>query len=152
MDESLIDMEKYFQDFEISEVFSSNSRVITDTDLVEFAELTGDHNLIHMDSDHAKKTGYQDRIAHGLLTTSIVSGLAAQLGLTTGTAIAIRYIKWKFQKPVYINDKIRATYTVRKKRKIKDMAGGLVIFDVSVINQNEIRIQSGEWGMVIRSR
>ena len=62
----------YFDDLEegMSEVFS---KTITEADLLMFAGVSGDTNPIHLDQDFASRTMFEGRIAHGMLTASLVS-------------------------------------------------------------------------------
>ena len=43
-------------------------RTITEEDIVNFAEVSGDHNPVHLDEDFAKQTMFKGRIAHGMLS------------------------------------------------------------------------------------
>ena len=54
---------------------ASCSKTITETDFVLFAGLSGDFNPIHIDREYAKQTRFNQRIAHGLLTSSLLSQL-----------------------------------------------------------------------------
>ena len=62
----------FFEDLApgMSEVFS---KTITEADLLMFAGVSGDTNPIHLDEDFASRTMFESRIAHGMLTASLVS-------------------------------------------------------------------------------
>lgn len=62
----------YFSELSIGQVFEFE-RIITDKDVVIFAEVSGDNNPIHLDEDYAKTTIFGERIAHGALTASLIS-------------------------------------------------------------------------------
>ncbi|NIV31746.1 MAG: dehydratase, partial [Anaerolineae bacterium] len=66
--------------------------------------LSGDYNQIHTDVEFTKGTRFGERVAHGLLGLSIVSGLAARLGLIEGTVEAFTGLEWKFRGPILIGD------------------------------------------------
>ena len=51
------------------------SRLITDDDILQFANLTGDFNPLHVDHEYASKTQFKDRVAHGMLIGSLFSTL-----------------------------------------------------------------------------
>jgi acyl dehydratase len=55
--------------------FAGSSRTVTETDLLNFAGVSGDFSPIHTDETFAATTRYGTRIAHGLLTLSIVTTL-----------------------------------------------------------------------------
>ena len=52
---------------------ASYERVITNKDIEEFAEVSGDHNPVHLDDAYAKTTRFKGRIAHGLVAATIRS-------------------------------------------------------------------------------
>ena len=67
----------------VGEKFVSPGRTITEADIVMFAALTGDWAELHTNAEYVKKTIFGQRIAHGLLTLSIASGLALRARRTT---------------------------------------------------------------------
>ena len=71
----------------VGEKFASPGRTITEADIIIFATLTGDWTELHTNSEYAKKTIFGQRIAHGLLTLSVASGLALRARRTTGLEI-----------------------------------------------------------------
>ncbi len=143
---------KYYQEFKVGEKITSAGRTITESDIVIFAGLSGDYNQLHTSEPFAKGNVYGERIAHGLLILSVVSGLAARLGFSEGTALALTKISWKFRAPVMIGDTIYAAFTVKRKKKISKMGGGFVEFDVLVCNQDEKVIQKGTWTTLVKSQ
>jgi 3-hydroxybutyryl-CoA dehydratase len=62
----------YFEDLSpgMSAVFS---KTVTEADLLMFAGVSGDTNPLHLDEDFASRTMFESRIAHGMLTASLVS-------------------------------------------------------------------------------
>lgn len=141
---------QYFEEFKIGDTFNSDARTITEDDVVRFADLSGDHNRIHTDENYASKTIFGERIAHGMLGLSVVSGLAAKLGFTEDTVIALRSIDWKFKSPIKIGDSIRGIFVVSDKRELVGKNSGLIIFDVKVFNQADLIVQTGKWVMIIK--
>lgn len=142
----------FFEDIELNVPVETMARTITEADIVLFAGLTGDYNPIHTDAVFAAQQPFGERIAHGLLVVSIVSGLAYRLGLLEGTADALTGIEWKFRGPVKIGDTIRARLVASKKRALPGHSGGLVTFDVTVLNQRDEEVQKGSWTVVVRGR
>lgn len=95
--------------FEIGQK-ASFSKTITETDVVQYAGLSGDFNPIHVDREFAQTTQFGQRIAHGLLTTSLLSGV---LGMhLPGPGSVYMGQSLKFVKPVFIQDTITATVEV----------------------------------------
>ena len=127
-------MNYFFEDFEVGTKFESPARTITEADIVMFAALSGDWNPIHIDAEFAKQTRFGQRIAHGLLTLSIASGLLTKLRLTEKTIVAFYGIdRLRFTKPVFIGDTIKAVAEVVDKEDRGDY--GVVTYDIKVYNQ-----------------
>ena len=60
----------YFEEFFIGQKVVTVGRTVTETDIVNFAGLSGDYNQIHTDAEYSKTTPVGQRIAHGLLVPS----------------------------------------------------------------------------------
>ena len=142
---------RYFEEFEVGEALETPARTITETDVVIFAGLSGDYNPLHTDAEFAKETMFGERIAHGMLGLSIVSGLAWRTGFMEGTADALISVETKFRNPVKFGDTIRAKFEVRQKKEMMRLGGGFVTFNVVVLNQRDETIQKGDWTVLIRS-
>ena len=143
----------YFEEFQVGQKSYTVGRTITEADIVAFAGLSGDYTQIHTDAQFAENTPYGQRIAHGLLVTSIASGLIAQSGLIEGTVLAFREISsWKFAKPTYIGDTIHVEAEVQKTKALRRLGGGAVDIALSVINQNDEVVMKGVWTVLMVSR
>ncbi|WP_456468048.1 MaoC family dehydratase [Archaeoglobus sp.] len=126
----------YFEDIEVGMKIESAARTVTETDIVMFAALTGDWNPIHTDAEFAKNTIFGQRIAHGLLTLSIVAGLLVRLGLTERTIVAFYGIdKLRFTNPVFIGDTIKAVLEVVGKEDKEGKPYGVVVYDIKGVKQ-----------------
>jgi acyl dehydratase len=76
-----------------------------------FADATNDHQFIHIDPDAAAQTPFGTTIAHGFLTLSLLTDLAATNGIQLdNTEMLVNYgmNKVRFLAPVKVNDEIRA--------------------------------------------
>lgn len=142
----------FFEEFEEGQELETRGRTITETDIVNFAGLSGDFNPMHTDAAYAAGTQFGKRVAHGLLGLSVSSGLAYQMGFMEGTVLAFTGLEWKFRAPVFIGDTIRTQIKITKKREMKALGGGFVTFDVKVLNQNDEITQKGEWTVLVASR
>jgi len=142
----------YFEEFEVGMQVETRGRTITETDIVNFAGVSGDFNPMHTDAVYAQKTQFGQRVAHGMLGLSIATGLAYQMRFLEGTVLAFTGIEWKFRAPMLIGDTIRVQAQVSKLREMKAAGGGFVTFDVKVVNQNDEVTQKGEWTLLIASK
>jgi 3-hydroxybutyryl-CoA dehydratase len=91
----------------VGDQFSTNKQV-TENDVKLFADLSGDHNPLHLDAGFASRSIFRQRVAHGMLTASLISAALASM---PGTII-LTNINLSFEKPVYIGDKLAARVTV----------------------------------------
>jgi len=142
----------FFEDFTVGQKLVSPSRTVTETDVTIFAGLSGDYNPLHTDAEFAGSTRFGKRIAHGLLGLSIASGLAARLGFIDGTAEAFLGLDWKFRGPIYIGDTIHVNIEVSRTKPMKRLGGGIVSFNIEVINQSKKAVQKGVWRILVRGR
>ena len=142
----------YFSEFEIGHRIVTSARTITETDIVQFAGLSGDFNQIHTDAVYAAGSVFGRRVAHGLLVLSIVSGLAVQSGFMEGTIMAFREVdSWKFSRPVYIGDTIHTVLEVTEVKALPRLGGGAITLKLTVHNQDGESVQSGTWTALIAS-
>ena len=142
----------YFEEFTEATEVVSMGRTITETDIVNFAGLSGDFNTIHTDAEFGKATPFGERIAHGLLVLSVATGLATQLGFMEGTVIAFIGLEWKFKGAAKIGDTVHLTAKVKQTKAMKALGGGFVVFDVRVLNQRDEVVQQGEWTVLVKSK
>ena len=123
---------KYFEDFTAGEIAVTRARTITETDIVNFAALTGDWYPLHTDIEYAKKGPFGERIAHGLLILSIANGLIPLYDM----AIVAFYgmDKVRFTAPTKIGDTIHVELEVVEKQDKGDI-GGVITLKEYVKNQ-----------------
>lgn len=140
----------YFEEFSVGQKIKTPGRTITETDVVNFAGLSGDFMQIHTDADFSKSTPYGKRIAHGLLIMAVASGLAARTGVLEGTVLAFREINnWKFMKPVFLGDTIHVEMEITEKKEMRRIGAGAVIIVMRVINQEDAIVMKGVWNTLV---
>lgn len=143
----------FFEDFEAGQKGISATRTITEHDIMSFAGLSGDFNLIHVDAEFAKSTPYGQRIAHGLLGLAIASGLAVQTGVLGANVIAFREVgEWKFVKPVFIGDTVHVVMEITETKALPRLGGGLVTMSAALTNQNNETTMKGLWTIIVKFR
>jgi 3-hydroxybutyryl-CoA dehydratase len=89
----------------------SLARTIGDREIALFAELSSDHNPVHLDEAYAQATMFEGRIAHGMLTASLISAVIGEQLPGHGTV----YLKQelKFLAPVRPGDRVEAEVAVQ---------------------------------------
>ena len=142
----------YYEDFEPGVKLVTRGRTITESDLVQFAALTGDYNPMHTDEQYAQRSFMGKRVAHGLLTLSYAVGQAYQLGILERTVLAFRELEMKFSLPVAIGDTIRAELTVLEKQEARRLGGGTVKLEMRVVNQDGKAVQKGILTLLMASK
>ena len=96
---------------------ASLTRTISDEDIRLFAELSSDHNPMHLDDEYAAQTIFGRRIAHGMLSASLISSVLGNDLPGPGAVYLGQTLK--FLAPVYIGDTITATVEVSAIREDK---------------------------------
>src|SRR5215831_6160965 len=145
-------MGKHYDDFEIGEQSVTAGRTITETDIVNFAGITGDWNEIHTNKELAERGPFKQRIAHGALIFSIATGLSVRMGQTNDTVIAFYGLdRLRFVKPTFIGDTIRVRQRVEGKSE-RDDKSGIVTFLNEVMNQNEVVVVSYTAKVLLKRR
>jgi len=136
----------YFEEFTVGMEHVTCGRTITEADVMQFAGLSGDFTELHTNEEYARNGPFGRRIAHGLLTLSISSGLTTRMNLITDTVVAFYGIdKLRFVKPVFLGDTIKVKKTVLDTLS-KSSVMGVVTFDTTVVNQR------GETVLVYRDK
>jgi acyl dehydratase len=142
----------YFEEFEIGQEIITPARTITETDVVNFAGVSGDFNALHTDAVFAEQTPFGRRIAHGMLVLAVATGLAARQGFIEGTTLAFREVSWKFSSPVFLGDTIHMRAKVIELKPMPKLGGGLVVLGASMVNQEGKTVQKGEWRVLMKSK
>lgn len=145
---------KCIEDFEIGEVALSPSRTITETDVVTFSWVSGDTNPMHTDAEFAGRSPIGQRIAHGALGLSVVTGLSARIGQLDGTAIAALGIdQWTFEAPILLGDTVTLRTTVVEARPSGSKPDrGVLVRHMELLNQHGKRVQHGLMTTMVMTR
>jgi acyl dehydratase len=102
----------------------SEWREVTQEMVNEFAELTGDHQWIHVDVERAKaESPFGTTIAHGNLTLALIDGLRRELSDWSGFTLGVNYgwNKVRFPAPVLVGAKLRCFTQIVE---VSDVGGG----------------------------
>lgn len=142
----------FFEDYAVGESITSQGRTITESDVVQFAMLSGDWNPLHTDAESARDTVYGERIAHGMLVLSIATGLAERLGFMQDKVIGFMGLEWQFRVAVKIGDTVRVRAAVEETKPAARLGGGFVTLKVQILNQEDKVVQRGSWTVLVKSR
>jgi len=96
---------------------ASITKTITDEDIRKFADASGDHNPLHLDEEFAKTTRFGRRIAHGMLSASLISAVIA--GDLPGEGSIYLAQTLQFVAPVFPDDTVTAKVTIVSQREDK---------------------------------
>lgn len=91
------------RDFKIGHT-ASVTKTILNEDILAYAKLSGDYNPLHMDEEYARRSQFKSRIAHGMLTASLISNILGMKLPGTGGIYVSQQMQ--FLKPVRIGDTI----------------------------------------------
>jgi acyl dehydratase len=106
------------------EIGPSEWRTITQADIDAFAEVSGDHQWIHVDPERARaESPFGTTIAHGNLTLATVDGFRQQLLKPSGFVLGVNYgwNKIRFPAPVPVDSRIRARLEIAE---LEEVGGG----------------------------
>lgn len=145
---------KWFEDFTVGEELLSAGRTVGEGTIDLFAGITGDYSQVHTDAEMMRESEFGERIAHGLLSLSIMQGLMWRTNYTQGTGVAtIGWDKLKFVAPVRIGDTVRARWTITEKRASKSRPHlGIIVEECRLVNQRGETVLTGEHATMVRLR
>lgn len=131
---------KHFEDLKVGDSLTTHKRTITEADIVNFANISGDNFYAHTDITSLDNTLFEGRVAHGYFVLSAAAGLFVEP--KKGPVLANYGIdELRFTAPVYVNDTIYVHLTVLEKINQEDRDGeiprGIVKWDVEVLNQHD---------------
>ena len=144
-------MTVYLEDLAEGHEVVSASRVVATEDIEAFAELSGDHNPLHLDDEHARAAGFDGRIAHGLLVLSIASGLGSE---EDDWAIGA-YLEEsrRFVEPVLPGDEIHSVSEITEVRRSRSKPDrGIVTLQVATRNQRDEIVLEGTDVVLVGAR
>ena len=107
----------------------SEWHIIDQAAIDAFAEVTGDHQWIHVDPERAKDTPFGGTIAHGYFTLALAPVVGAEILSFSGFTFVLNYglDKVRFPAPVPVDSKVRASAKITK---VDDVAGGVQVTQV----------------------
>ena len=130
---------KHFEELEVGETVFTHKHTVTTTDIVNFANVSGDNFYAHMDETSLDGTIFEERVAHGYFILSKAAGLFVD---PAKGPVLLNYgiDECRFTKPVYAGATIGVRFTVKekidqKKKDQDDIAKGIVKFLVDIYDE-----------------
>jgi len=130
---------KHFEELVIGETVFTHKHTVTDADIVNFANVSGDNFYAHMDATSLEGTIFERRVAHGYFVLSKAAGLFVD---PKKGPVLLNYglDEARFTKPVYPGATLGVRFTVKEKidqekRSADDIAKGIVKFLVDVYDE-----------------
>jgi acyl dehydratase len=113
-------------------------RVLTQEDVQTFADLSGDHNPIHLDPEFAANTMFKKPIVHGMLSASLISTALAMKLPGEGSIYMSQNLTFKL--PVYVGEEVTVVLTITSVRTDKP----IVNVQTQVLNSRQKTVIEGE--------
>jgi len=135
-----------WDDYEVGQS-ASFTKIVTEEDVMKFAEITGDFNPIHVNPEYAKTQMFGKQVAHGALSSGIISAVLGTKLFGPGVLYGGQTVK--FIKPVFFGDEVTAIATVKEKFTKKEGKLKFIICDTVVKNQNGDVVTSGEGTILV---
>lgn len=143
----------YFEDFRAGQVFETQARTITETDLVTFAGWSWDTNPVHTDAVGAAGGRFGEPIAHGLLGMSVAMGLASRLGVFERCSIALLGVDdWRFLRPIHVGDTVHCTVEIVEVRPTSKGDAGILDRRFTLLDQHRHVVQEGNIALMVSRR
>jgi 3-hydroxybutyryl-CoA dehydratase len=101
----------YFEDLSVGQS-AELTRTASEAVVEAFAELTGDHNPVHLDETYAAKTNFGGRVAHGMLGAAYISAVLGTRLPGPGAVYLTQSLR--FRRPVRVGDEVTARVTVKE--------------------------------------
>jgi 3-hydroxybutyryl-CoA dehydratase len=139
-------MPRYFEDLEVGDGFESPGRTITEADVVSFAAISGDQELLDFTGGDP---GLPPAVPE-LLIMVVSSGLGFRAPAETPQVLAFMVFDLHIRLPVRVGDTIRCRIRVAGKRSMKD--GGVIVEQRQMLNQRGDVVQEAEYKLLVARR
>ena len=139
--ENLVNKPLYLEQLQKGDRWISPKKMIDREQVIAFADLTGDHDRLHVDEDFARASNFHRPIAHGLLGLSIMAGLSSNFP-SVQTLAFTDLTDWQFKHPIYFGDTVHVETEVVNIEPHGRRAGKVTWFR-QLINQDGCVVQQG---------
>lgn len=139
-----------FEDIEVGAEVTTRGVTVTESHVVQFSGLTGDHAWLHVDAAAAAAGPFGARVAHGLLLLSLCGGMMYEH--SSGWALAnYGYDRVRFTAPVFLGDTVHLKVSCSaKERETSDR--GVVCLELDLRNQHEETVLVAQQRVLVAKR
>ena len=138
---------KNFEGIHVGDVAATESRVVTEEYVRDFADLTQDRHPLHLDPEYARQTRFGGQIAHGALMLSTLLGLVELDPRFLQCFYGLDQVK--FHAPTYLGDSVHAVSEVVAVRPRSDNETAVVTSKGSQINQDGVLVLTGQFSFLV---
>ena len=137
---------RYWEEFEVGEKFETSRRTISESDVLQFCNLTWFNTSMFFDEVYAKEeTIFKARVVPGPFIIPLAVGLFLKLGLYERTAISLMDIRnMRFHNSLKIGETMQVEVTILEKRETKKSDRGLLVPQFEVKKHDETPIMTFE--------
>lgn len=141
----------YYDDFEVGMEWRTRQRLITQTDVANFASLSWDLNPLHFDEEYCRQHSSSGLpIAHVGFGVAVISGLLQSLEVTAKTLLTFVGFRLTVRQSIRVGDIVHAVARVEKKHPSTKDDRGLLVFGIHLLNDAEDIVQKGTAKILFR--
>jgi acyl dehydratase len=131
----------YFAETEVGATTTTRGRTITGATVENFAGVSGDFNHLHTDAEAMADSGFGERIAHGALVFSVMTGLLWQSRSEREREAVVAFYgvdRLRFREPTFVGETVHVELeVVEKTERDHPVGNGVVAYDAEVKNQDD---------------
>ncbi len=131
----------YFADCEVGMTVTTQGRTITGATVENFAGVSGDFNHLHTDAEAMAESDFGERIAHGALVFSVMTGLLWQSRSEAERDAVVAFYgvdRLRFRAPTFVGDTVHVELeVVEKTERDHPVGNGVITYDAEVLNQDD---------------
>lgn len=144
-EDSIHPFRKYFEEIRVGDQLMTGKRTVTETDIINFANLSWDHFYAHTDHTALEGTIFEKPVAHGYFILSAAAGLFVDSSAKGPVLLNYGLDELRFVKPVYAGTTIQVRFTCKEKieqeQKLDtDLPKGIVKWYVEILDQLEEQV------------
>ncbi len=144
---------KYGDDFNIGDLYTTGAITVTEAHVVNWAGLTMDFYPLHMDAEYAAKTPFGERLVHGPLIFALAVGLVSTAGFGGDAAVAwLGADNMQMLAPVKIGDTIKVVVEVMDRKPTSKPEKGIQVWRYTVKNQRAESVMVFDYKMMFHMR